>query len=134
MADAGDLADRLAGYASAVEVGVGNRPDLAVDLAERGLDVLATDLTPRPVPEGVAFARDDVLSPDTAVYAGADLVYARHLPPELHRATRQVAREAGADCCFTTLGGDPPTIPVEAEPVCDRTLYWAIRDGRGMRG
>ncbi|WP_284007357.1 UPF0146 family protein [Haloarcula pelagica] len=110
------LADRLAGAAeSVVEVGVGNRPTVAAALVDRGVSVTATDIQHRPTPDGVRFVRDDVTDPDLAVYEGSDIVYARNLPPELHRPLRSVARAVGAACWFTTLGGDPPVVPVDRE-------------------
>ena len=109
------LANRLAAVDSVVEVGVGNRPDLAAALTVRGVDVTATDLHERSVPEGVGFVRDDVTDPTLSTYEGVDIVFARNLPPELHRPVRRVARRVGADCWFTTLGGDPPAVPVEPE-------------------
>jgi len=109
------LTNRLAAVDSVVEVGVGNRPDLAAALDDQGVDVTVTDIHERSVPEGVGFVRDDVTDPTLSVYEGADIVFARNLPPELHRPVRRVARRVGADCWFTTLGGDPPAVPVEPE-------------------
>ncbi|WP_092659512.1 UPF0146 family protein [Halorientalis persicus] len=121
------LVDRLAVYDTLVEVGVGHRPAVAAALADRNCTVTATDVHDRPVPASVAFVRDDVTDPDAAVYADADAVYALNLPPELHRPTRAVAREAGADFLFTTLGGDPPLVPVTRESLAGtgRTLFVA---------
>ncbi|WP_435196104.1 UPF0146 family protein [Natronomonas sp. EA1] len=119
------LVDRLARYDRVVEVGVGNRPDVAGGLAERGVDVLATDLSPRAVPEGVAFVVDDITDPDIARYEGADAVFARNLPPELHRPVLEVARRVGAVFHFTTLGGDPASVPVTPETLPDETLFTA---------
>ncbi|NHN48172.1 hypothetical protein G9464_11245 [Halostella sp. JP-L12] len=124
------LAERLASYAAAVEVGIGRRTDVAAALAERGVDVTATDVHERFVPDGVAFVVDDVTDPDPAVYSGADVVYALNAPPELHRPLRDAARDAGADLLFTTLGGDPPAVPVERETLPDETLFRAA-DGPG---
>jgi len=121
------LADRLSGYDRLVEIGIGRRPDLAAALAERDRPVVATDVYVRPVPEGVRFVRDDVTDPDPAVYADADAIYALNLPPELHRPALAVAREADADLAFTTLGGDPPLIPVDRESLPDDTLFWSRR-------
>lgn len=131
------LADYLAGYARLVEVGVGRRPDVAAALAERGRTVTATDVHERSVPEGVRFVRDDVVARADRVAAGdppgdtydADAVYARNLPPELHRPVRDVARAAGADFVFTTLGGDQPAVPVRREAVGDETVF--VAEGRG---
>jgi len=121
------LADRLARFDSLVEVGVGRRPAVAGLLAERGHEVIATDLRERAVPDGVSFAVDDVTDPDPSVYAGADAVYALNLPPELHRPTLALARRVDAALAFTTLGGDPPTVDAEPEAIPGDTLFWARR-------
>lgn len=117
--------DHLAGYERAVEIGIGHRSDPARALAERGVSVTATDIYDRDVPEGVRFVRDDIVDPDPAVYAGADVVYARNLPPELHRPALEAARSADADFLFTTLGGDQPAVPVERKTIASGTLYVA---------
>ncbi|MFC7116222.1 UPF0146 family protein [Natronoarchaeum sp. GCM10025703] len=129
-ADSGPIVDRLARFDRVVEVGVGRRPDVASALADRGVRVTTTDVTPRTVPESVAFVLDDVTVPDPDIYADVDAVYALDLPPELHRPVAAVAREQNAEFVFTTLGGDEPVIPVERETLPTETLYWA-RDGPG---
>ncbi|QLG63754.1 UPF0146 family protein [Halorarum salinum] len=114
----------LARYASLCEVGVGRRPDVAAALADRGRPVTATDVHDRELPAGVRFVRDDVVEaserPDPGDHYRADAVYARNLPPELHRPVLTVARRVDADCLFTTLGGDQAA--VDARPV-------ALEDG-----
>ncbi len=128
------VVDRLRGFDVLAEVGVGRRPDVAGALAASGRDVTATDVVRRDVPAGVTFVRDDVTDPDLSVYANADAVYARNLPPELHRPTRDVARDAGAAFLFTTLGGDQPAVPVERETLPEgETLYVARDDGPASR-
>ena len=128
------LVNRLSSVDSMVEIGVGNRPGVAGRLADRGVSVTATDIDDRQVPEGVQFVVDDVTEPDPEVYADADVVFARNLPPELHRPARAVARDAGAAFWFTTLGVDPPTVPVEAEQLPGgETLYRATERGTGGR-
>jgi hypothetical protein len=121
------LVDYLARYDSVVEVGIGRRTAVAAALAARGVEVTATDVHPRSVPEGVTFRLDDVVdraaSGDPGAAYAADAVYARNLPPELHRPVRDVARAAGADCCFTTLGGDQPAVPVDRVTLDHVTLY-----------
>ena len=109
------LVGYLARYDTLVEVGVGNRPDTAAALAERGCAVTATDVHERPVPPAVTFVRDDVTDPAPAVYADADAVYALNCPPELQRPLADVAAAAEADCLFTTLGGDPATVPTRSQ-------------------
>jgi uncharacterized UPF0146 family protein len=122
---------RLAEYETLVEVGIGRRPAVAAALAEGGCAVTATDVHDREVPPGVTFVRDDVTDPAADVYADADALYALHCPPELHRPIADRAREADADFLFTTLGGDPPVIPVSRETLPEATLFVAAgrRDG-----
>ncbi|WP_274520351.1 UPF0146 family protein [Natronobacterium lacisalsi] len=127
------MIDYLRGYDRVVEVGIGRRTELAATLVREGVAVTATDVHPRAVPDGVRFVEDDVVDPDPAVYTGADAVYARNLPPELHRPALEVAREADADLLFTTLGGDQPAIPVERKTIREGTLYVA-REGPGSDG
>ncbi|AUG48313.1 hypothetical protein BVU17_12560 [Haloarcula taiwanensis] len=128
----GSLVDRLASVDSVVEVGVGNHPDIAGRLVERGIDVTATDIVEREVPDGVAFVVDDVLDPDHAVYAGCDIVFARNLPPELHRPTLTVANAVGAAFWFTTLGGDQPTVAVEREQLPGGETLYRARDSKAL--
>ena len=122
------MSDYIRGYDRVVEIGIGRRTDLAERLAKAGVSVTATDIYSREVPDGVAFVRDDVVDPDPAVYADADAIYARNLPPELHRPALEVAREADAAFYFTTLGGDQPAVPVERKTIDDGTLYVARAD------
>ncbi|WP_255327703.1 UPF0146 family protein [Natrinema sp. J7-1] len=119
------MIDHIDEYEQVVEVGIGRRADLARALAERGVAVTATDVHDRDVPDGVAFVRDDIVDPEPSVYAGADAVYARNLPPELHRPALAAAPAADADFLFTTLGGDQPAVPVERVTIEAGTLYVA---------
>jgi hypothetical protein len=119
------LVDRLARYDEVVEVGVGNRPDIAARLAERGCSVTATDVYDREPPMGVRFVRDDVTDPDASVYHGAEAVYALRCPPELQRPLVDAARTADADCLFTTLGGDPAVVAAAPETVGNQTVFRA---------
>jgi len=82
-----------------------------------------TDISERPVPDGVTFVRDDVTDPDQSVYADADAVYALNCPPELQRPIADLARSVDAAFLFTTLGADPPTIPVRRETLPGETLF-----------
>ncbi|WP_176393269.1 UPF0146 family protein [Natronolimnobius baerhuensis] len=115
----------LTRFEHVVEIGIGRRTDLAVTLENAGVSVVATDITQREVPAGVEFVEDDIVDPDLAVYADADAIYARNLPPELHRPALEVAREVDTAFYFTTLGGDQPTVPVERKTVQEGTLYVA---------
>jgi uncharacterized protein len=128
------LADRLAGFDALVEVGVGRRTDLARALADAGARVTATDIHARTVPANVSFERDDLTDPDHRLYAGADAVYARNLPRELHRPARAVAREAGAAFLFTTLGSEFPAVDATPETLPGETLYAVTTDHRTPAG
>jgi len=129
------LIARLSGYASAVEVGVGRRPEVAAGLADADVSVAATDVVDRDVPPGVSFVRDDVVAAadrdDPGDTYRTDLIYGLNLPPELHRPVLRVAGVVDADFLFTTLGGDPPVVPCDVESIADgETLYVARRGER----
>ncbi|NHN65084.1 MULTISPECIES: UPF0146 family protein [Haloarcula] len=128
----GPLVDRLASVDSVVEVGIGNHPDVADALAERGVDVTATDIVEREAPDGVRFVVDDILKPDRSVYVDADIVFARNLPPELHRPTLTVAEAVGAAFWFTTLGGDQPTVAVEREQLPGGETLYRAKDSKAL--
>ena len=131
------LATYLARYDRLVEVGIGRRTDVASALVDRGVDVTATDIYPRAVPPGVRFVRDDIVArsrEDPGPLYAVDAVYALNLPPELHRPACDVAHAAGADFCFTTLGGDPPSVPVERVTLDGETLFVSRHRDRNERG
>ncbi|MHC3378809.1 UPF0146 family protein [Haloarcula sp. H-GB5] len=126
------LVDRLASVDSVVEVGIGNHPDVADALAERGVAVTATDIVEREVPDGVQFVVDDILDPDQSVYVDSDIVFARNLPPELHRPTLTVADAVGAAFWFTTLGGDQPTVAAEREQLRGGETLYRAKDSKAL--
>lgn len=119
------LVDLLSEYESVVEVGVGERFDVAERLAAAGVAVTVTDVEPRAVPAGLRFVRDDVTDPTLGVYEDADVIFAQRLPPELQRPVLDVAEAVGAACIFTTLGGDPAVVPATPRTVESGTLYEA---------
>ncbi|WP_158058075.1 UPF0146 family protein [Halorussus halophilus] len=119
------IAARLSEFETLVEVGIGNRPDVARALADDGKIVTATDVHQREVPPGVEFAEDDAFDPDLAVYRIADAIYALNVPPELHRPLLDIAEQVDAALLFTTLGGDQPAISVERETLPGETLFVA---------
>jgi uncharacterized UPF0146 family protein len=125
-----ELATRLSAYDRLLEVGIGHRPEVAAALVDAGCEVTAIDVFDAPVPDGVDFVRDDVVAAadrtDAPPYR-VDAVYGLNLPAELQRPARDVARAAGADFRFTTLGFEEPVVPVERETVGGETLYLARR-------
>ncbi|WP_435159598.1 UPF0146 family protein [Haladaptatus sp. DFWS20] len=120
-----EIVAHLADYQSAVEIGIGNHPDVAGALADAGTVVTATDIRPRKVPTNVRFVLDDVTNPDSTVYENCDVVYSLNIPPELHRPALSVAKACDSVFCFTTLGGDQPSVPVRRETISGETLFWA---------
>jgi uncharacterized UPF0146 family protein len=119
------LVGRLSDADHAVEIGIGNRVAIARDLSAAGVQVTATDVRPRTVPDEIHFVRDDVTNPDRALYVDADVIYALNLPPELHQPAATLADRVDAEFYFTTLGGDPPTIPVSRETIPGETVFLA---------
>jgi uncharacterized UPF0146 family protein len=115
VSDADTLVGRLSDYERVVEVGIGHRSDVAGALANRGVSVTATDVESRETPPEVEFVRDDVTDPDRRVYAGADAIYARNFPRELHSSALALAEAVDAALRFTTLGAEQPA--VQARPV-----------------
>jgi uncharacterized UPF0146 family protein len=120
------IVERLATATSLVEVAIGERSEVAVALADRGVAVMATDVRDRAVPENVRFVRDDLTAPDVSLYRGAEVVFAQNLPAELQRPALELAEAVGADCYFTTLGGEEPVVPVVRETLPGETLYRAV--------
>jgi len=114
-----------------LEVGIGDRPEVAAALADAGRTVAAVDVVERPVPPGVAFLRADVVDladgpdPAAALPVRPDAVYGLNLPPELHAPTARLARRLDAACLFTTLGFEAPapSVPVARRTAGDETVY-----------
>jgi hypothetical protein len=110
------LVNRLSDAARLLEVGIGDRSGVAAELVAAGADVRATDVRPVEVPAGVRFRVEDLTAHGKLdEFHEVDVVYALNCPPELHRPLQELAAAVGADCYFTTLGTDPPVIPVEQE-------------------
>ena len=79
---------------------------------------------------GPAGDRPEEDRPPTAMNharAVADALYALNLPPELQVPVADIARRVGADLAFTTLGGDPATVPTRPATVPGGTLHWLRR-------
>ncbi len=119
--------DILLEYDHLVEVGIGQRTGLAERLARAGKDVSAIDVVECAVPPSVRFFTADVSSVAHTRLEPADAVYARRLPPELHRVTAQLAQALDADLHFTTLGGEFPAINVDIASAGATTVYSVVR-------
>ena len=134
----GRIADRLAGFETLLEVGIGERDAVAAALNARGRDVTAIDVSDaaaRAVPEGVRFRRADVTAVAAAGDPVADLslprapevVYACNLPAELQRSTRRLAARTDAVCAFTTLGFEEPVVPVRRRHAVGSDTLYVVR-------
>lgn len=121
--DADSVPDTLARADRLVEVGIGTNFSVALALTERGCTVTATDIVDRSVPDPVEFRRDDITDPNLDLYRDAELVYAIRCPPELQAALATVGAIVDATVCFTTLGTDPPVVPVDVISLPDWPLY-----------
>lgn len=119
------LASRLSDFDRVVEIGVGNVPDLAAELAARDVNVTATDIRECSVPDGVRFVVDDVTDPDRTIYHDVDAIYGLNLPPELQRPGADLAASVDAVFLFTTLGADPPIVAVSRETIPGDTIFVA---------
>jgi len=129
------LVSRFSGYASAVEIGIGRRPDVAAGLADAGVAVTATDIAAVDVPPSVPFVRDDIVAASERDHPGeayeTDLLYGLNCPPELHRPALDVARAVDADFLFTTLGYDSPAVPCETASLPEGGTLYIARGGDG---
>ncbi|MFW6153162.1 MAG: UPF0146 family protein [Halobacteriota archaeon] len=124
--DVDSLEGRLLRYDRLLEVGIGRRTGLARRLVAAGRSVTALDISDIDAPTGVDFVRADVVTLDPGSLPPVDAVYARRLPPELHRPTARLASALRADLVFTTLGTEVPLIDASLEGGPGRTFY--VRD------
>ena len=93
-----------AGYARAVEIGIGRNTDAAEIVAGAGRLLRSTDVRTMPVPEHLAFAVDDIFSPDMSLYQGADVLYAIRPAIEMIPPLIALAQEVNADLVVYHLG------------------------------
>lgn len=120
-----------------LEVGIGERTDVAAAIAATDVAVTAVDVVERSVPAGIAFEQADLHALREAAAEGSlpesivdrptplDGVYALRLPPELHEAFADLVSQIGVPGAFTTLGGDPPTVSVTPTQIRGgETIYW----------
>ncbi|NOZ77479.1 MAG: hypothetical protein GXO65_07500 [Euryarchaeota archaeon] len=97
------LLENHPGMKKVVEVGIGPDLDAFRELKRRFAGtVLATDVNPSS-PEVI---KDDVTSPDIAIYQGADLIYSIRPPPELFAPLEELARRVGARLVIRPLSTD----------------------------
>lgn len=90
-----------------VEVGIGKKWEVAIQLSTAGFKVIATDVMDIN-PRGLDFVKDDITNPEMIIYRKAGLIYSIRPPPELFSSIIDVARSAGADCLIRPLGNEFP--------------------------
>lgn len=90
-----------------VEIGIGKKWDVAIQLSAAGFKVIATDVMDIN-PRGFDFFKDDITDPDMNIYRGVGLIYSIRPPPELFSSIIDVARSAGADCLIRPLSNEFP--------------------------
>lgn len=119
----GYLESTLSEFERVLEIGIGNRTGLAERLNERGIRVFAIDIDPPEMHAGVQVIKADIHSVDPSRFKPLDAVYARRLPPELHRPTARLAEAIACPLFFTTLGGEVPIVPTKTVTGPQETIY-----------
>ena len=94
-----------------VEVGVGHRADVALQLALcPSLSVVVTDVEERLL-GSLRVAKDDIFSPRLDLYRGASLLYSIRPPLEMQLAMGALAASVGADVLVRPLGDEVAELP-----------------------
>ncbi|HIP25686.1 MAG TPA: hypothetical protein EYG81_04430 [Archaeoglobus profundus] len=90
-----------------VEVGVGHNWRIAKILAEKGLDVVVTDIKPIKIfCNNIKFVIDDIMNPKMEIYKKASLIYSIRPPPELYFYILSIAKVVKADCLIRPFGNE----------------------------
>jgi uncharacterized UPF0146 family protein len=92
-------------YRRVVEVGIGTYTRVARALQERGVVVVATDISPQP--QGIPVVLDDIRQPRLDLYRSAQALYAVRPPPELVPPLKVLARRLAVDLIVKPLAGEP---------------------------
>ncbi|MCS7121225.1 MAG: UPF0146 family protein [Archaeoglobaceae archaeon] len=90
------------------EIGIGNYFEVAKKLKEIGIEVLATDVIERKVPNGIKFFVDDVTNPKIEIYRGVELIYSIRPPIELYKPITNLAKRLKVSCIIKPLSGEFP--------------------------
>jgi uncharacterized protein len=91
-------------YTDTVEVGIGKNTEVARIILNAGIRVRSTDVKECGVPEWLCFTIDDVFSPDTSLYKGADIIYAIRPAVEMIHPLIALARTINCDLIVYHLG------------------------------
>ena len=91
-------------YSRAVEVGIGRNATAAQFLHDAGVHVRCTDIRDREVPAGLIFRIDDIFSPASGLYAGAEVIFAIRPAIEMIPPLLTLARAVNSDLLVYHLG------------------------------
>ena len=114
-------------YRSAVEIGMGAYPAVALALMSREVRVRATDI--RVICAGrLPVIRDDITCPALSIYRGAELLYSLRPPLELVAYMQKLAARLPADLIVKPLASEaPPGRPVRLDK--GFFYYWDYSHG-----
>ena len=91
-------------YTRAVEVGIGRNATAAQFLHDAGVHIRCTDIRDREVPAGLIFRIDDIFSPASGLYAGAEVIFAIRPAIEMIPPLLTLARAVNSDLLVYHLG------------------------------
>lgn len=94
-------------YGYAAEIGIGHFPDVALELAKRGVRVFATDIE-QFEHRGLRVVIDDITEPQVSLYRKTDLLYSLRPPPELVPYMRRLATDICAELIVKPLASEYP--------------------------
>jgi len=91
-------------YARAIEVGIGRNEVAAKIVSSNGILVRCTDVKVLETSSGLPFSQDDIFSPDTTLYTGAEVIYAIRPAIEMIPPLIELAVRINADLIVYHLG------------------------------
>jgi hypothetical protein len=91
-------------YRNPVEIGTGHNFTVAEYIAMKGLCCRCTDIKPQVPPTGISFTCDDIFSPDSGWYRGADLLYSVRPAEEMIPPMKALALTLNCDLLVYHLG------------------------------
>jgi uncharacterized UPF0146 family protein len=95
-------------YGSTVEIGIGQFPDVAFALLNKGVRVTATDIIPFNY-KGLKVVVDDITLPDLSLYDRTNLIYSLRPPPELVFYMVKLAKTLSAVLIIKPLASEYPS-------------------------
>jgi uncharacterized UPF0146 family protein len=93
-------------YCNVVEIGIGSNDTVASILRQQGVSVRAMDIQEVAADTSVRVFSDDIFSPRTGLYRGADLIYSIRPGIEMIPPMIVLARQIGCDLLVYHLGNE----------------------------